>query len=48
MDRQKNDVPTDIFIQGHEKPLARGRENPLKIFSQGREKAGRKSAIPLI
>ena len=35
MDRQKNDVPTDIFIQGHENPLARGQENPLKAFRQG-------------
>ena len=37
MDRRKNDVPTDIFSQGHKKPLSRGRKKPLKIFSQGRE-----------
>ena len=36
--KTKNDVPTDIFSQGHENPLARGQENPLEIFSQRREK----------
>ena len=37
MERQKNDVPTDIFSQGQEKPLARGQEKPLKISRQGRK-----------
>ena len=27
-ERTKNDVPTDIFSQGHEKPLARGEKIP--------------------
>ena len=38
MDRQKIDVPTEIFSQGLEKPLAREREKPLQIFLQGRKK----------
>ena len=29
MDRQKSDVPTEIFIQGIENPLDREQENPL-------------------
>ena len=29
MDRRKSDVPTEIFSQGLEKPLAREREKPL-------------------
>ena len=37
MDRRKNDVPTEIFSQGLENPLARERENPLQIFSQERK-----------
>ena len=45
--QKKNDVPTDIFIQGHENPLARGR-NSLKNIQPGARKASRKSAIPLI
>ena len=36
MDKKK-DITTDIFSQGHKKFLARGREKPLKIFSQGRQ-----------
>ena len=35
MDRQKHDVPTDIFSQGHEKPLDRGREKPLTYSARG-------------
>ena len=35
MDRLKNDVPTDIFSQGHKKPLDRGRENPLTYSARG-------------
>ena len=38
MDKQKNNMTTDIFSQRHENPLARGREMPLKIFSQRRKK----------
>ena len=37
-EQAKNDVPTDIFSQGHQKALNQGQENPLKIFSRGREK----------
>ena len=37
MDRQKRDVPTEIFSQGLKKSLAREREKPLQIFLQGRE-----------
>ena len=29
MDRQKSNVPTEIFSQGLEKPLSREQENPL-------------------
>ena len=35
MDIQKNDVPTDIFIQGNEKPLARGRKTLWKYSARG-------------
>ena len=47
MDRQKNDVPTDIFRQGHKKLLARGRQNPLKLSSQGREKPAKNHPLRL-
>ena len=29
VDRQKNDVPAEIFSQGLENPLSRGQEKPL-------------------
>ena len=39
----KNDVLTDIFIQGHENPLARGKKSPWHI-QPGARKVSRKSA----
>ena len=47
MNRQKNDVPAEIFIQGLENPLARGRESLVNI-QLGAQKASRDSAILLI
>ena len=38
MEIQKSDVPTEIFSQGLENPLAREREQSLQIFRQGRKK----------
>ena len=38
MDRNKSDVPTEIFSQGLKKTLSREREKPLQIFRQGRKK----------
>ena len=35
MDRRKNDVITEIFSQGHEKPLDRGAKNPLTYSARG-------------
>ena len=35
MDRRKSDVPTEIFSQGLEKPLAREQEKPFKYSARG-------------
>ena len=45
MDRKINDMPADIFSQGHKKPLSRGQGKPLKILSQGREKTAKNKPL---
>ena len=48
MERQKNEVPTEIFNQQDEKPSARGARKALENIQPGVQKASRESAIPLI